>query len=189
MNVKVIIGILGLVVFSGCTSVPQNASSGVVGKKEHFPIGTYAPNIPFTSVTGKATTFYSIRQPIAIVAFVGFSGGACCWLNPDLVTLAESFRDLPVSIVQVSLPTEKCSHGPGCIAKCNINDAHLVSLCDAEHIAWKKYSKPEMNTVFLIDKSGKIIDSEKLINIKPLAGQARELAEKIVQEEYDLYQG
>lgn len=168
-----------MLVLAGCAG-PR---SGVVG----FPEGSLDRDIPFTSMDGRQTTFKRIRQPIAILAFTSTPGVACCRLVPELVTLADQFKYTPVTVAQISLPTTKCSHGPGCTEVCNINDAHLVSLCDADRVAWKAYGQPQPDSLILIDEKGKTIATDNIKNLKSIANKARKMGEKIEKERSDMY--
>jgi hypothetical protein len=173
---------VGIVVLSGCATQPE---SGVVGWKDgafsersYTPsLGSDAPDIPFTTVKGKQTTFHRVRAPITVVAFTSPPGEACCWLKPELVKLAEEFRVLPITVTQVSVPTDKCKHGAGCVEVCHIGEADLMSLCDESRKAWRAYGQPESNTVFIIDDDDKIAAMQNISNLDALAKQAEKMGE------------
>ena len=141
MRTKVIILLLAsMMILAGCATKP---TSGVVGwKSGTFSVGSYAPDIPFTSVDGKKTTFHKVRQPIAIVAFTSPPAEECCWVRPDLLSLTKRFKVLPVTVAQVSVPTSKCPHGADCVKVCNLGKANLISLCDADRKAWNAHDQP-----------------------------------------------
>ena len=158
----------------GCAT--KAPTSGVVGWDRQFTEGALAPDIPFTSLNGEQTTFKRISQPIAVLAFTRPTGETCCWLRPGLVNLANDFKNLPITVAQISVPTSKCLHGPSCVESCNLNDAHLVSLCDAKRTAWKAYGEPTTDTVFLVDEYGKIADIENLENLNEIGAKAQKMS-------------
>ena len=174
--------ITGLV---GCTteSVP---TSGVIKLNSGYPVGKYAPDIPFTSENGKETTFRKIRQPIAIVAFTSMSDENRP--NPVLVNLADNFMDLPVTVAQIYLPSDKYSSAQEFMASNNVHNNDLVTLYDAEHIALRGFGYPKPNTVLLIDDNSKIVAINKgFSNLKSLTDRARELAEAVEKADADHY--
>ena len=175
--------ITGLV---GCTaeSVP---TSGVIKLNSDYPVGKYAPDIPFTSENGKETTFSKIRQPIAIVAFTSMSDENRP--NPDLVNLAEDFRDLPVTVAQIYLPSDKYSSAQEFMASNNIHNKDLVTLYDAENIALRGFGYPKPDTVLLIDDNSKIVSICKgFNNLKSLTDRAQELAEAVEEANADHFE-
>jgi hypothetical protein len=177
--------IIGLV---GCTteSVP---TSGVIKLNSDYPVGKYAPDIPFTSENGKETTFRKIRQPITIVAFTNTSGENKP--NLVLVNLAEDFRDLPVTVAQIYLPSDKYSNAQEFKAGNNIHNKDFVTLYDAERIALRGFGYPEPDTILLIDDNSKIVAINKgFSNIQSLTDRAQELAEAVEEanaEHFDDY--
>ncbi|MBW8042652.1 MAG: hypothetical protein FVQ85_22020 [Planctomycetes bacterium] len=169
----------------GCTteSVP---TSGVIKLNSDYPVGKYAPDIPFTSDNGKETTFRKIRQPITIVAFTSTSSENRA--NPDLVNLAKDFRDLPVTVAQIYLPSEKYSSAQEFMASNNTHNKYLVTLYDAERIALRGFGYPKPDTVLLIDDNSEIVAIEKgFSNLKSLTDRAQELAEAVEEADYDHY--
>ena len=180
-----ILTILGLVALGGCDTTAQRAPSGMVEVSKAFPVGRYAPDIPFVLVDGRASTFYKERQPIAIVAFVASPAEECCELNAELANLADYFRSLPVTVLQVSQPL--CPRGVECEAKCVVDNQYLMSVCDAAGIAWKGLINPRPDTVYLIDDRGRIVASDRLGNLDRIAKQAEELGEKAEDIRYDHY--
>jgi hypothetical protein len=178
-----VVMITGLV---GCTteSVP---TSGVIKLNSDYPVGNYAPDIPFTSENGKETTFRKIRQPIAIVAFTSTSSENRP--NPVLVNLSEDFRDLPVTVAQIYLPSDKYSSAQEFMAGNNIHNKNLVTLYDAERIALRGFGYPKPNTVLLIDDNNKIVAIKKgFSNLKSLTDRAQELAEAVEEANAEHYE-
>jgi hypothetical protein len=165
-----------MLVLVGCASNELQPISGVVDFSKDYPVGTRAPDIPFISTDGKQTSFNKVSQSIAIVAFTSTPGEACCRFVPELVALAHRLRNEPITVAQISLPTTKCSHGPGCAEYCNINDTRLVSLCDADRIAWKAYGQLKPNTVVLIGENNRIAAIEDLENLDSIVHKAQRMA-------------
>ncbi|MBW8040561.1 MAG: hypothetical protein FVQ85_11225 [Planctomycetes bacterium] len=169
----------------GCTteSVP---TSGVIklNLNSDYPVGKYAPDLPFTSENGKETTFRKIRQPIAIVAFTSMSDENRP--NPDLVNLAEDFRNLPVTVAQIYLPSGKYSSAQEFLAVNNIHHKDLVTLYDAERIALRGFGYPKPNMVFLIDDNSKIVTICKgFNNLRSLTDRAQKLAKAVEEADAD----
>lgn len=181
MKPKIIIMMLGVLIIglTGCATGPH---AGVVGWNKDFSSGSFAPDIAFTSTEGKETRFSEIRHPIAILAFTSPPSQNCCSLGSDLVMLAKRFRNLPITVAQISLPTNECSFGPGCSKSCDITDKNLVLLCDSDRIAWKAYNQPKLNTVILINEDNKIVDIQPIGNLKALADKAEKMSEGIDYE-------
>ena len=174
--------ITGLV---GCTTESM-PTSGVIKLNSDYPVGKYAPDIPFTSENGKETTFSKIRQPITIVAFTGTSSENSP--NPVLVNLAKDFKDLPVTVAQIYLPSDKYPSAQEFMAVNNIYNKGLVTLYDAERIALRGFGDPKPNTVFLINGNSKIVAINKgFSNLKSLTDRAQKLAEAVEEANYDHY--
>lgn len=187
MRVNAMILILASSLITGCAPKP---TSGVVGWAEGaFSLGSFAPDIPFTSADGERTTFHEVREPIALVAFAGPSAEACCRLRPELLALTERFRILPVTIAQVSVPPSRCPHGASCTAVCNLGATDLVSLCDADRIAWNAYERPNPGTVFLIDENSRVMQIGSVDNLEVLADKAEELADAVDEQRFGIGSG
>ncbi len=158
---------------------------GVVELSSDFPVGQYAPDIPFTSTDGEETTFDQIRQPIAVVAFTSVSSETCCPPSPALVSLASHFGDLPITVVQVHVPT---SEHPNSLEHYSLDKEGIVTLYDAQRIAWRGFGSPKPGTVLLIDDNGKIVAiNRELDNLKPLVAKAQWLGEAVDEANADHY--
>ena len=180
MNVKrTIIVSLAVVVcafaLSGCAT-DQSPVAGVITESKQLPVGRPVPDFPVVTAEGKEIRFSEVREPTTIVAFVSSTGDKCCWLNPKLVSLAEELRHYRIGVAQISEPTDKCPHGPGCVATCKLQDPHLISLCDAERRAWKAYRQPEPDTVVLINYRGEVESVASLSELETIVKKARHLA-------------
>ena len=175
MRIKIVLAAaVMMMVLVGCTT--SKLTSGVVGWHKEFTAGSFAPDIPFISKDGKQTTFHNVRQPIAFLAFIDPDDGECCSLRPELISLSKQFRVLPITVVQISLPTKKCPHGSGCMEVGNLDKADMVMLCDPYRIAWRAYGQPKPNTVILVDKNNKLIDIGSFDNLKALVNKAEQMA-------------
>ena len=183
MKSKIVIMILGGLVIglTGCANGPH---TGIVGWNKGFSSGSFAPDIPFTSAEGKEIRLNEIREPVTILAFTSPPSWNCCSLRPELVELAKRFRHLPITVIQISLPTNECPHGAGCTKSCDVIDENLVLLCDPARIAWKAYNQPKLNTVILVDKNNKIVDIQLIDNLKVLADKAEKMGDKIDWETF-----
>jgi len=178
MKAAVIVVVVAAAMFGlmGCaTESPPMA--GVVGPNSDFPVGQYAPDIPFTSVDGKETTFDEIRQPIAVLAFTDVSSQTGCTPSPALIDLASRFEDLPITVAQVHLPTGEHQTAA---EHYNLHGAGIVTLCDAQHVAWRSFGSPKSNTVLLVDDNGKIVGINKRVDsLENLAAKAQRLGEAV----------
>jgi predicted small secreted protein len=137
MNVQrfvaiVVVAVVAGVVLSGCAD-KKSAVAGIVAEPTKLTVGHRIRDFPVVTADGQQTSFVALREAIATVAFVSPSGPQCGWLNP---------RSRSVTVAQISEPTEKCTHGPGCVVTCNLRDPQLVSLCDADRIVWNAYHRP-----------------------------------------------
>ena len=164
-----------LIALAGCSSRPKVAIAGVVTSNIRT-IGEIAPDFNFTSADGKLTSFREVKKPISIMAFTSSSSDVCCRLIPELVGLASRFRGESISVAQISVPTSKCPHGPGCAENCNIKDINMISLCDESRVAWMRYNQPKANTVILVDENDRIVAVENLDNLDAIARKAARMA-------------
>lgn len=139
--------------------------------------GTIAPDVEYRSMEGKQASFNKVRQPVAIVVFVAPPGAACCSLEPKLVNIADQLWDLPVTVAQFSEPTSKCPHGPGCGEVCNLCRSRVMSLCDAEKLAWKAYGEPAPGTLILIGPDNKIMTKASLSDPHAVVDEAKRLGQ------------
>lgn len=162
-----------LVGINGCSTAPE---SGMVGWRREFSAGSFAPDIPFVSSSGKPTTLHSVRKPITILAFTAPSSDACCWVRPELIALAGKFKVFPVTVAQVSVPASECSHGSACTEACRLERPHLMSLCDTNRAAWNSYRRPQPDTVFLLDRHGAVVEISHMASLQSIADTAERLA-------------
>lgn len=180
MKLKIFTMLL-LVLTATLTGCFNGSRSGVTGWNQDSSSGSFAPDIPFTTSDGKETRFNSIRQPVAILAFVSPSPQDCCSIRPDLAKLAKRFKLLPITVAQISLTTTECPYGPGCNL-CDIVDNNLVTLCDPARIAWKAYNQPKLNTVILVNQRNRIVDTQPISNLDVLADKAENIVEEIEED-------
>jgi hypothetical protein len=183
MKTALIIVVSAMILAGGCTPAPR---AGVVGWEGAMPTGSLAKDIPFTAIDGTKTTFHKVRGPIAILAFVSPPADQCCWISPELLNLSNRFEGLPISIAQISLPTAKCSHGPGCTEMCRLGKTRLFSFCDSDRIAWKAYGQPKPGTVILIDQADKVVATGSLDNLTAVADKANEKGQRLRESDPDM---
>jgi peroxiredoxin len=180
---KVKIYILALVLTVAVTGCATKPISGVVGwGQDKFSVGSFAPDIPFTSSDGKQTTFHEERKPVAILAFVNSPAEKCCSPSQDLLSLTKRFKVLPVKVVQVSVPTDKCPHKESCTGFRNLGKTDLLLLCDTERMAWNAYGQPSPGTAILIDNDSRVTQIESIQELPVLADKAEELADAVDDE-------
>jgi hypothetical protein len=175
MTGRVFILLIALLGLAGCvpTSGVVTETSGTTGAQ----IGSLVPDVEYKSLEGKQASFNKARQPVAVVAFVAPQGAACCSLDPRVVNLADQFWDLPVTVAQFSLPTSKCPHGPGCTEACNLRQGRVMSLCDAQRLAWNAYGKPAPGTLLLVGPDNKIMAKGSLRDPGAVVDEAMRLGQ------------
>ncbi len=169
--VALLTALLGL---AGCAS-PSGVVTGT--STPAWYAGTVAPDVEYRSLQGKQTSFNKIRQPVAVVAFVAPPGATCCWLDPTVLNLADQLWDLPVTVAQFSEPTSQCPHGAGCTEVCNLRQGRVMSLCDAQQLAWRAYGKPAPGTLILIGPDNKILSKGTLNEPQALVAEARRIGQ------------
>ena len=175
MNGRLVTPLIALLGLAGCTP-----TSGVITETSgttHLYIGATVPNVEYQSREGKQASFDEVRQPVAVVVFVAPQGPACCSLDPEVIDIADQLWDLPVTVAQFSLPTSKCPHGPGCVEACNLRRGRVMSLCDAQRLAWNAYGKPAPGTLILIDPDSRVMAQGLLRAPETLVAAARTLGE------------
>ncbi len=176
MTGRILTLLVVLIGSAGCASTPRE---GVVTgtSTPAWYAGTIAPDVEYKSLEGKQASFNKVRQPVAIVAFVAPEGDQCCWVEPELVNLADQLWDLPVTVAQFSLPTSKCSHGAGCAEVCNLRQGRLMSLCDAQKLAWRAYGQPAPGTLLLIGPDNKFMTKGSLSDPQAVVDEAKRLGQ------------
>lgn len=173
----------------GCEPTHKEPPAYQVGYNNGLPIGAFSPNLPLITTEGTRTLFSRVAGPVMVVVFLSPTGPECCQINPQLADMAEKFRYGYVSVVQVSLPTSLCPHGPGCVEACSMFDKHLILLCDKDTIAWREYMQPEPGTVFLVDDNNKIVAVETFQNLRTIEKKATKLNDKLRDEYEEIFQG
>lgn len=175
MTGRILTLLIGLVALAGCapTSGVITKVSGTTG----LQVGSIAPDVQYESLEGKEASFNRTRQPVAIVAFVAPQGAACCWLDPGVINIADQLWELPVTVAQFSLPTKECPHGPGCVEVCNLRKGRVMSLCDAQRLAWNAYGKPAPDTLILVGTDNKVLAKGSLDDPKTVVDEAMRLGQ------------
>lgn len=184
-SVVLIVAVVGL--FSGCANEPK-VLSGIITQPAHLKPGEDISAFTVTLTDGEQTTFAQLKEPIAIVAFVQTHKDQCCWISPELMSLAYDNRLKPITVAQISLPKGQCGHGPGCMAACHLADPHLVSLCDMQGIALKAFKKPEPDSVYLINRFDKVDMIGDLSDLDSIAQRAKKLADDVEEQQKRIYE-
>lgn len=167
-----LIAVASLVGLAGCAP-----TSGVITGTSGPQVGSLAPDVQYVSAEGKHGDFNKARYPVAVIAFSAPEGANCCWLDPKVVNVAGQLWDLPVTVAQFSLPKGKCPHGQGCMEACNLRKGGLMSLCDAQRLAWNAYGQPAPGSLILIGPDNKILVTGSLDNPKAVLDEARNLGQ------------
>jgi peroxiredoxin len=161
---------------AGCASDPI---LGTVRTSDGLALGSAAPDIHFTTTKGEQTSLRKVNQDLTIIAFSTPGKEGCGKLKPQLVALYEQLGELPITVVQVAVPTLQCPHGPSSIQVAGLGSDFIV-LCDDETTAWKAYGEPTPNTAFLIGENSRVKSIASLDELSPLEAKARRLGREIV---------
>jgi len=189
MKTRIVISILATVaiVIAGCQS--EQASKAGVISIEQGAINDVAPDVPFTSAEGAQTSIKKVSEPIRILGFINNTGADCCELNPELLELAKKYKNEYVTVIQISVPTTRCPHGPGCYQYCRTKDENLLALCDEELIAWKSYGQPAPNTIILVDKNNIISAKESILDIDIITAKVQQMIPEVTAQQESMYEG
>jgi hypothetical protein len=174
MTGRILVLLTALLAWAGCAS-PSGVITGTSAPAQSA--GAVAPEVEYRSMQGGQAFFNQVRQPVTIVAFVAPPGAACCWLDPEVFNLAAQFWDLPVTVAQFSEPTSKCPHGAGCTEACHVHEGSVMSLCDAQRLAWHAYGQPTPGTLFLLGPDNQILMKGSLSNPRAIVNEAKRLGQ------------
>jgi len=165
-----------LVVFAALAGLVGCApTSGTITGVSGPQIGPVVPDIQYLSAEGKKGDFDRIRYGLALVVFSPPEGARCCSLDPKVVNLSDQVWNLPVTVAQVSLPNGKRPHGEGCLEGCNHRNERVVTLCDANSVAWNAYGRPTPGSVILIGPGNKVLMTGTLDHPGDILSEARRL--------------
>jgi hypothetical protein len=139
-------------------------------------IGGMAPEIYFRGMDGTEKTLSQVRQPVTIIGFVAPSEGACDRADDRLAGISRRFWNLPVSVVQISEPTAKCPHGPGCVQTSGPGKHQVIEICDPNRTAWAGFGHPTDDTLFLLDANGEIVQTSSVNASDALVREAQKMA-------------
>ena len=148
----------------------------------------YAPDVRFTSFDAEMASLSRRADPIMIVVFAEPRGYNCCDVLDQLAATADALRPWAITIVQVSLPTDECSYGPGC-DECQTREENLFTLCDSDRIAWRSYDRPEPRTAFLVNDQSQIVAADNIDNLDVLVRRAKIMAEEVEDRDEAFYIG
>jgi hypothetical protein len=169
-SLVVVVALAGLV---GC--MPDSGTIiGVSGPQ----IGPVVPDIQYRSAEGTKGNFNSIRHSLALVVFSPPEGARYCSLDPKVVNLSDHLWNLPVTVAQISLPNGKCPHGQGCLEAGNLRNRGLVTLYDANCVAWNAYGQPTPGSVIMIGPGNKVLMTGSLDHPRDILSEARRLGQE-----------
>ena len=166
-SLVVVAALVGLV---GC-----GPTSGTIIGVSDPRIGPVAPDIQYLSADGEKGDFDMIRYGLALVAFSPPEGDRCCSPDPKVVDLSDKVWNLPVTVAQVSLPNGKCHHGQGCSEAGKLRNQRVVTLYDANSVAWNAYGRPAPGSVILIGPGNKVLMTGSLDHPRDVLSEARRL--------------
>ncbi len=192
MKATYVITLLAAALLAGCQHVSLGGlvTSGTTapGWEKGLAMGLKAPQVKFTGADGKERLLHSAWDSITIIGFVESKGQECCLLSPVLAEAASRYWNKPVRVVQVSLPTEQCPHGAGCVESCHVRPLHLMALCDSSHTAHTAFGRPRDRTLLLLDSKGKVVrvtTVDRIEGVFPLVDEYVEEAERQAMPGYD----
>ncbi len=171
---RILVLLTALLALAGCAS-PSGVIMGTSAPAQET--GTVVPDVEFRSMQGGLASFNDVRQPVTLVAFVAPPGATCCWLDPDVFNLADQFWGLPVTVAQFSEPTSQCPHAGGCAEACHVHEDTVISLCDAQKLAWHAYGRPTPGTLFLLGPDNQILMKGSVRNPGAIVNEAKRLAQ------------
>lgn len=171
-----ILTLLGVAIgLAGCAP-----TSGVITLAVGRSPATVA-DIQYVSADGRETSFNQVRYSTTIVAFSSTEGANCCAIDPRVVQIADQVWELPVTVAQISIPNGKCPHGSGCVEACNLREGGLMSLCDADRLAWEVYGQPVSGKLFLINAQSEVLMTGDISDPKAVVEGARTVARSFDQ--------
>jgi hypothetical protein len=163
-----IITLVLLIALAGCTA---KLLSGTVGQQGEFGIGSRAPDIPIR-IANDETTLNKERESILVLAFIPASANNLPFIHPELIELAETVKMLPVTVAQVTIPSQQDNVKVDTV---NTENELVLFLQERNHIAQIAYHQPAPYTVFLVDNRERIRDIAKIGNITSLVENTKRL--------------
>jgi len=124
-----------------------------------LPIGTLAPDWTLPS-QGNEITLSKLKGKIVLLDFWGTWCVPCIRSMPEIQSIHEYFKDAPVEVIGVSVEMEKAANPVAFVKKKGYT--YTIAL-DGRKIT-EAYKVIQFPSVYIIDKSGKIIHAEHNIN-------------------------
>ena len=170
---------LAMLFIAGCTSEPVLGTVRPIGDMESGlrVLGMRAPDIPFTTTKGTQTSLRKVSRDIEIVAFTEHGKEVCGELKPPVLALLRQLDHFSITVVQVTVPTEKCPHSQDCTPVA-ASGSYFVALCDDDRAAWKAYGEPPLNTAFLIGETHRVESVASLDNLSSFSWDAERLGQE-----------
>ncbi len=191
MKTSLVFAMLVGVALAGCKpsaeTGPVTAAGQVAGWRSGPAVGLKAPQITFTDAEGKPRLLRTASGWVTLIGFTTAQGKECCSLSPQLTEMASRYWDKPVRVVQVSLPTAECPHGPGCSEACHIKPLHLMALCDGSRIAYDAFGRPKDHTLLLIGGDGRVDAIGTIQDSSAVLTKADELARQAEKKQLPSY--
>lgn len=174
-----------------CDPAPPTRGEVVADESLRVMVGDNAPTIPLRTEEGKTTTLEQAASPIMVVGFIPTASQADCnYIHPDLLKISGELQLQPVSVIQISEPTDKCPRGLGAVSQgVNLRKQKVMALSDGDRIAWSAFRDPQPGTVFIIDSEGKITARKSLDDIPGIVDIARDLGESYQKKMEDIESG
>lgn len=193
MRSTIIVLFLAAGLLAGCQVAAPGGivTSGTVapGWEKGPAVGLKAPQIRFIGADGKERPLRVAADWISVMGFVESKGKECCLLSPALTEAASRYWNKPVRVVQVSLPTAKCPHGPGCFESCHVRPLHLMALCDSDQTAHNAFGSPKDQALLVIDGYGKVVRATTVDKVGDVFAQVDELAKEAEKKQVPDYNG
>ncbi|MFO8014895.1 MAG: hypothetical protein R6X20_16525 [Phycisphaerae bacterium] len=169
------IALMGTILVSGCTETGSR-NGPVVGRVVSQTGGPQSdspfPDITFMDSEGKPHRLSSLYADATIIALVE---EACASADANLVVRTSEFGGR-VTVVEITSPPGGCKSHEHCVMTRGQRGSHLVSLCDGSNLVRRALGPDTSDTVFVLDRYGRVAASGRVADFPWLRRRAIDLA-------------
>ena len=137
------------VLLLGCTFSHVLAAA----EMDEFTADRATPELSLNDMHGDSHSLADYQGKVVLVNFWAGWCFPCLQEIPDLIKLAEAFKDKPFKILAVNVAEEKKLSGYGFVKKM---DEHMVILVDTESAAFEQWKGIGLPSSFVVDTAGVI---------------------------------